>query len=149
MAAVDCRQLRATYSRHEVAGYARVVMTSDKELARKLFREALRAADDEVVADKIYSEEKAVRRKMRDAPIPRPRLKFEVQREGSVLKHRDEIFAMLADMNDRGVPDDVQVASALKRFPDVKKSSLFELIDGTSDCTYPRNRKRLSGQNPR
>jgi hypothetical protein len=51
---------------------------------------------------------------------------------------------MLEDMNVRGIPDHVQVRTVLKRFPDVNKSSLHELIDGSSDCTYPRNRERLS-----
>ena len=120
-------------------------MTSDKELARKLCRDFLRAAGDEAVADKIYNEEKAAQCKLRDAPTPRPRLKFEVQRQGSTLKYANEIFAMLEDMTNRGVRDDVQVAQVRKRFPDMSKSSLHELIDGSSDCSYPRNKKRLGG----
>jgi hypothetical protein len=123
-------------------------MAIDETLVRRHFYKALRAAPDEETADRIYAQEKASWRKMRDAPIPRPELKFEVQRENSTLKHRDEIFAMLADMNARHVPEDVQRAEVLKsfekRFPgDVSKSSLDELIDGSSECTSERNQERL------
>jgi hypothetical protein len=124
-------------------------MASEKEAQlRELARQLLDEAGDDAVAEKIFNEEKTARRKRRDAPIPRPQLKFEVQREGSTLKHREEIFDMFADMNARGIPDDVQVATVLTHFQkhhpgDVSRSSLFELIDGSSDCTYPRNKKRL------
>jgi hypothetical protein len=126
-------------------------MMPDKEaLARKHFREGLRVVGDEAVADRIYDEEKkkekTARRKMRDAPVPRPQLKFEVRREGSALKLRHYIFAMIADMNARRIPDPVQVATILKKLRgEVDKTSLSELINGSSECDSPRNRKRLSG----
>jgi hypothetical protein len=123
---------------------AEVVMTSNRELARKHFREGLGAAADEAVADEIYNEVKAAWRKMRDAAIPRPRLKFEVQREGSTFKHADKILTMFDNMTKRGVRDHVQVAKVLKEFRgEVNRSSLYELIDASSDCAYPRNKERL------
>jgi hypothetical protein len=120
------------------------VASKKEELLREIARQLLAEAGDDAVAKKVFNEEKAARRKRRDAPIPRPRLKFEVQREGSTQKHRDEIFALFEDMNSRKIPNHVQVAEVLKRFPDVNKSSLFELIDGSSDCSYSRNKRRLS-----
>ena len=108
--------------------------------ARELARQLLEVAGE--TSEKIIAEERKV---LRGASIERPKLKFDVQREGSTLKHRDEIFAMFADMNNRNVPDDRQVATVLKQYRGrgVNKTSLYELIDGSSDCNYPRNRERL------
>jgi hypothetical protein len=119
-------------------------MASNEELARKLFREARRAVGDEAVADKINDEERERARRLRDAHVPRPKLKFDVEREGKTFRRREEIFDMLEDMNLKGTRDDVQYATILRRFPEeVNKSSLHELIDGTSNCSSPRNAERL------
>jgi hypothetical protein len=112
----------------------------NEKRARELARQLLAVAGD--ASERIVSE---VRKALRDAPIERPKLKFDVQREGSTLKYRDKIFDMFADMNSRGIADDVQVAEVLKQYRGrgVNKTSLYELIDGSSDCKYPRNKARL------
>jgi hypothetical protein len=117
-------------------------MTPEKEARlRKLADQLLAEAGDEAVAEKVFNEVKAARRKRRDAPIQRPRLKYEPQRKGKWLAHEEEIFTRIHDLTDKGRSDSAIKHDIFRDWP-MSNSRYYELIEGSSKCTDPRNAER-------
>jgi hypothetical protein len=125
--------------------HGRDMTTKKQARLHRLARDLLIAAGDEDVAIAVFKKELDAWRKMSEAPIERPQLKFELQRAGGVLKYWNyTISPMLAELNQNNVPDYLQPGRIRVRYPDISKQSIMEGIDGSSNCQLQINKERIS-----
>jgi hypothetical protein len=112
-------------------------MTPEKEeRARKLINQFFDECEDLDVAYRIYNEEKRARIKRRDAPPSR----IVPQRQGRIRREANAIVASMERLTELGWSDRKIKKNIIEHWP-MSNDSYYKLIDESSACTYPRNKK--------